>query len=211
MDDSHGSVGQKVADIGGRVGDTAGQQMQTLAGKAKEQAGEVASATTNELVELSHRVTDDIRAQASGQTARLAGNVRTLGAQLRAASEGRPDDAGPVRDYLVQGARRADELAGRLEHGGVEGMARDIGRFARRRPVVFLLGAGLAGLLAGRFARAQRDGPQRDNRDGPGDLTRAAGGGLVEPTTGIASPAAYRADPTAVTMPSVPIEPGARP
>ena len=81
-----------------------------------------------------------------------------------ALAEGRPDDAGPAGDYVRQAGDKLQEVAQRLESGGLDGALSDLQGFARRRPGVFLLGAAATGFAVGRLLR----GAQAANADGGG-------------------------------------------
>jgi hypothetical protein len=52
-----------------------------------------------------------------------------------------------------------------MDQRGVEGVLDDVRSFARRRPGVFLLGAGIAGFAVGRLVRGAKDAPT--SRPGP--------------------------------------------
>ena len=63
-------------------------------------------------------------------------------------------DAGSVAQYADQARQCIDDMARRLETGGLDGVARDVSRFARRRPGVFLLSCAGAGFALARLVRA---------------------------------------------------------
>jgi hypothetical protein len=58
--------------------------------------------------------------------------------------------AGFPRDAAV----RVGDMAQRLETRGYDGVVQDVSAFARRRPGVFLAGAGLLGFAVGRIIRS---------------------------------------------------------
>jgi len=128
-----------------------GRQVNQVAGEAAEQARQLLAQTGDQLKE-----------QASAQTGRAAEGLRTVTSQLTALRNGRPEDAGAVGDYAQQLTDKLGELADRLDDRGFDGIVNDVHRFARRRPGVFLVAAGAAGFLAGRFLR----GTQAASSDG---------------------------------------------
>jgi hypothetical protein len=80
--------------------------------------------------------------------------MRRIGDGINALAEGRPEDAGPVAGYARDAAARVGDMAQRLESRGYDGMVQDVSAFARRRPGVFLAGAGLLGFAVGRVIRS---------------------------------------------------------
>jgi len=145
------------AEQGREVAGDAAEHARELATSAREQAGEV----TREAVHQGQRVlsdaTDKVREQAHSQAEQAVGALRGLSDQARALAEGRPQEAGPLGDYAQRLAGSVSQAADRLEQRGLEGSIDDLKRFARRRPGVFLLGAGIAGFAAGRLLRGARD------------------------------------------------------
>ena len=128
-----------------------------------------AAQVRDELATHGRTVVDEVRTKAQDQSytqARRAGEgLSRLAAEAHALAEGRPGDAETLRTYLMQGADRLMEAADRfygladeIDERGIEGVASDLQRFARRRPGVFLLGAAVAGFGVGRAVRsAQSD------------------------------------------------------
>jgi hypothetical protein len=54
---------------------------------------------------------------------------------------------------MSEGAQAANRFASRLDEGGIERAVADVRSWARRNPGGFLLGAAVAGFVAGRLAR----------------------------------------------------------
>jgi hypothetical protein len=93
-----------------------------------------------------------LRAQADEQASRLAGALHGLGAQLSSMS--RADDAsGAAMEMARQAAQRSEQIASRIEQGGLDEVMDDAKRFARNRPVLFLLSAIGAGFVVGRIIK----------------------------------------------------------
>jgi hypothetical protein len=58
---------------------------------------------------------------------------------------------GPARDLLEQGTAKVEEFASWLQHREPADLLDEVRSFARRKPGTFLLGAALAGIVAGRL------------------------------------------------------------
>jgi F0F1-type ATP synthase membrane subunit b/b' len=161
--------------------DTAKQDASQVAGTAKQGASEVAQQTMEQAKavtgsakdharELVGQTTSELRSHAGHQATRAADGLDQVARQVRALLEGRPDEAGQVRQYAEQLGDKAQQLAEQLRSRGVDGVMSDTGRLARRRPGLFLAGAAAAGFLVGRMVKAQASGS-----GGPtGPTTRAA-------------------------------------
>ena len=121
-----------------------------MAGDIKEQARDVLGEARSEF-----------RQQAESGTKRAAEGIRTLGGQIEALRDGRPADAGPIAGYADQARRKMEDVATRLDQGGLDGMIADVSRFARRRPGLFLLACTGAGFAVARLARTQADSDRR--------------------------------------------------
>lgn len=137
--------GQQVADV---VKDEARQ----VASQAGEQARTVLA---NAKTELTHQV--------NTQQNRLAEIVRGLGDELGAIATGQPVPAssqGFMSDLAAQGADRIEGVAKFLADKDSNEVMQELTRYARRRPGMFLMLAGLTGLVAGRVTRGLRDEAQ---------------------------------------------------
>ncbi|MET7436329.1 hypothetical protein ACWERY_10785 [Streptomyces sp. NPDC004082] len=158
----------QIADGGaGRAqaaGQTAKEQASATAGQAREAAGDVAGTAVDQARtvadtarrqaksaggDLRDRVTEEVQ----GQTQRAAGTIRQWAEDLSELTRGAPGDS-PARSLVSQMADGGHRAANYLDQHGVDGMTEDVKGFARRRPGVFLAGAALAGLAAGRLVKA---------------------------------------------------------
>lgn len=126
-----------------------------VAGTAKEQAGQVVGEAVNQAQDLMEQTRQQVTTQASEQTQRLAGNVRQLAEQLTSmAQSGQP---GTTAHSLVQQlADHGHRAAGYLEDREPGDLVADLQSLGRRRPGAFLLGATVAGAVVGRLAAAKR-------------------------------------------------------
>jgi hypothetical protein len=149
----------EAANVAGRAKDEAAN----VAGTAKEQAGAVAATAVDEAKQLGSEAADQakqvltdardqLRAKAAEESQRLGATIGDLGQQLRTmADAGQP---GLARDLVQQAAGQVQQMAQRMEQGGLERMLSDARRVARNRPGTFLLGAAAAGFVAARVARS---------------------------------------------------------
>jgi hypothetical protein len=155
------------AGAGRRVADPATDE--SVAGRVKDTVRVQAAQVRDEIATHGRTVVEEVRTKAQEESytqARRAGEgLSRLASEAHALAEGRPGDAETLRGYLMQGADRLMEAADRfygladeIDERGIEGVASDLQRFARRRPGVFLLGAAVAGFGVGRAVRsAQSD------------------------------------------------------
>jgi hypothetical protein len=150
------------------AGDTAGvaaEQSRNVASSASEQAKAVASQATSQV----RSVTDEARQQASRvvgdastefrsqmeqRLTQLVHSTRGASDQLRALHEGRTEEAGQVRDLARQASDKLGGLADRADELGPQGVADEVARFARRRPLAFLAAAAVGGIAAARLMRS---------------------------------------------------------
>ena len=135
-----------------------------VAGEAKQQAGQVAGEARAQARHVVDRALGQAREQSNQQAARAAGTLRSVSDHLRALSEGRSQEAGRLGELAAQAGDRVQQFAGRLDERGLQGVADDLNRFARRRPGLFLAAAAGLGFVVGRALRAR----QASASGGPG-------------------------------------------
>ena len=147
-DDRAGKVGATVKDKTTEVAGAAGEQAKRVAEEARVQAGNVLGQARSQLTE-----------QATVQKGKATSELRTVGNDLRAFADG--TFIGQPAPALSQVARTASEtidgLAGWLETRQPADLVTELRGFGRRKPGTFLLGAALAGVLAGRLTRGVVD------------------------------------------------------
>jgi hypothetical protein len=133
------------------VANTAKQQFDTLVGQAKREFSSQAESQGNQVIRGLHTISDEVAALAAG----------------------RPQDAGQLGTVLTDVQQRLQRYVSSLDMRGPQGLVDDVTRFARRKPALFLLGAGLAGFAVGRLVRsaAGQDGEVRQF-DGSRDWTQ---------------------------------------
>lgn len=170
--------------VAGTARDRAGDVTST----ATEQASQVVSSAADQARQVGHQAADQAQGlldearrtaweKGEASTTQIAEALGRLRDQASALIEGRPEDAGPLRDHGRAAVDRLDSLTRRLEANGLQGTVRDVKGFARRRPVAFLAGAGLLGFAAGRLVRAGRDGAGQSSGNGGGRSPGVTGTG----------------------------------
>jgi vacuolar-type H+-ATPase subunit H len=170
--DQASATADQARQAAGQVTSTAAEQAKVVAGEARQQA------TT---------VIDDLRSrvvkEAEGQARRAAGTLRQWSDDVAGLADRAQSDS-PARSLAAQAADRGHQAADYLEKQGVEGVVSHLRDFARRRPGAFLGGAVLAGLAAGRLAKAAGKAQQSS---GTGQQ-RSAGTALPEAVNEPAAP-----------------------
>lgn len=132
---------------GASVRDRAAQ----VGGTAKDEAAGVAQEVKYQARDLAGEARTQIRQQVDVQRGRISDLLREVSEELEQMAD-RSDRNGLASDLARQGASRARDVRSYLDGGG--DVLEDVRRFARRRPGTFLVGAVVAGVLAGRATRA---------------------------------------------------------
>ena len=131
---------------------TATEQTKHVAGVAKDEArqvaGEAKEKARNLIGDMQTQVTDESRTQRD----RLVHTLHELSDELRTMADngGR---SGMATELVRQVADRASNLSSTLEGHEPGELVDQVRSFARRRPGAFMLGAVVAGVVAGRLTR----------------------------------------------------------
>ncbi|MCW3819749.1 hypothetical protein ONA91_35470 [Micromonospora sp. DR5-3] len=134
-------VGQQAAQAGGQVGHAAAEQGRQVAAQARQEARH-----------LTGEATSQVRDQARSQQHRAAEGLRGLGRDLGSMAD-RGADSGLAGQAVRQAATVADRAAGWLDEREPGEVLDDMRGYARQHPGMFLAGAAVAGVLAGRLTR----------------------------------------------------------
>jgi hypothetical protein len=133
------------------VGQTAAQAGSQVASTAADQAREVAYETRAQAQDLVHQGRTQLRQQAVASQQKAAEGLQGIASQLRGMVEGNGAPSGPARDLVDQATSKVEEFAGWLQNREPADLLDEVRSFARRKPGTFLLGAALAGVVAGRL------------------------------------------------------------
>jgi hypothetical protein len=134
------------------TGEQAKQAAQDVASTAKDQAVTVLDETKHQ----ANRVTEEVRQQVSEQVQQQRGQavsaLRKAGDELGSLPT---DEHSRLTQQIVQmSSERLRDVATYLDTHGPEDMLEGLRSFARRRPMMFLFAAGIAGVVAGRAFRS---------------------------------------------------------
>lgn len=143
-----------------------------MAGTASEQATQVTREARRQANDLLGEARQQVTEQARTGQRKAGDGLRALAGELHEMADG-GQDHGPASDLAKQAAGRVDDLAAWLDRREPGDLIDDVRNLARRRPGAFLVGAALAGVLAGRLTRgvvdANRDTDQGARRTDFGD------------------------------------------
>lgn len=175
--------GQGRADVakqeGAHVKDEASGAVRDVAGTAKEQAGNVVGDVRDQAQRLGQQTQSQLHDQARTQRDRAVGSLRSVSDDLHSmadkADEAEETGSGLGAKVSRQGAQYAGQLADYLDGREPGELFDDVRSLARRRPGAFLLGAAIAGVVAGRLSRSAID-VHRDNDSDSGSGSSSYGG-----------------------------------
>jgi len=175
---SSGSTTDTAKDQAGQVNQTAKEKGTEVASTAADQAKNVAGETKNQARELWHQTQSQVREQAGTQKDKAAGGLRSISDELRSMADGTSmGQSGMVNDLARQASEKMHGIAGWLDSREPGDLIEDIRDLARRKPGSFLLGAAVAGALAGRLTRGTIDAKRDESGASPAyDTTNATTG-----------------------------------
>jgi vacuolar-type H+-ATPase subunit H len=178
----------------GSVVDTAKDQAAGVAATAKEEAKEVGREAKAQVSRLYDNARQELRSQAESRQTQLADGLRSAGDELRGLAEGRTDvNQGMATDIVRQVSDRLDGAASWLGSRDPGAVLDEVKRYARRRPVVFLAVAALAGVVVGRLTRAVTAGAPDTDMSGRQLTTGYGSGGNGTPAPAYGTGATYGA------------------
>lgn len=166
----------------GEVKDTVQEQTGRVTGTAAEQTREVAQDALDRAKDLGGELRTTVSRETGEQRDRIVEAIRGFAGELDAMSSGSEQSglAAQATSTVADGIRRfADSVDGST---GTD-LTDSLRSFARRKPVTFLAGAALAGVVVGRFVRgAQAGEPGTGSRPVPaGSGSPAFSGYTPEP------------------------------
>ena len=163
-----GSSSTSAKDHARQSAGTAADESKRVAGVAKDEAQRVASEAQSQVSHLLNQATTQVEDQSRTQRDRLVETLRSLGDDLdKMAAQ---SDEGMASSLAREGADRARSLSSRLDGREPRDLLEDVRSYARRKPGTFLLGAVVAGVVAGRLTRGAKDA-QRGSSAGSGTST----------------------------------------
>jgi hypothetical protein len=151
---------QVARDQAAQVGRRTSEAGQRVAGTAADQAGQVAQEARRQARDLLGEARGQATEQARNGQQKATEGLRTLASELHQMAE-HGDQHGPASDLAQQAADKIGDVAEWLSRREPGELLDELRAMARRRPGAFLLGAAVAGVLAGRLTRGAVDA----NRD----------------------------------------------
>jgi hypothetical protein len=142
-----------------RAGDAtqaAKQASSDVASTATDKAKDVAQEAKRQARDLAGEARDQLSGRMGEQQHNLISNVRSLAEELEAMARGEISPSGSdgvAHELVSQAGDRARGLAEWLDGREPGELLDELRSFARRRPGTFLIGATLAGVVAGRLTR----------------------------------------------------------
>ncbi len=157
----HESESASVQDQASAAAQTAAESgagvAQTAADEAKHVAAEAARQSRNLMDEARGQATE----QATAQQRKAVGGLRAMGDELRSMAE-QGGQSGLASEVAYQASDQAHNVANWLDQREPGDLVDEIRRLAQRRPGAFLLGAALAGAVAGRLTRGLKEAGSND-------------------------------------------------
>lgn len=177
----------KAADTAQHVSERAGETLSAgksavaeVADTATEKGQEVAREVGRQARDLAAEARTQLKEQAGQQHRKVVEGLRSLAEQLDSMA-GSAESDGVAGEAVCQARDRVRSVADWLQDRDPEGVLDEVRSYARRRPGAFLLGAALAGVVAGRSIRGivANHAPSTDEGQGGGaELVAAAGSGM---------------------------------
>jgi hypothetical protein len=134
------------------VGQTAAQAGSQVASTAADQAKQVTQETKRQAQDLVQQGRQQLQDQARNGQQKAGEGLSGIAQQLRTMVEGGGETpSGPAADLVRQAGDKLEELASWVQDREPGELVDEVRAFARRKPGVFLLGAAVAGVVAGRL------------------------------------------------------------
>lgn len=149
MSGDGGGMSPRVSDVAHGAADSGADVAREAAGHVKEVAGEA----KRQARDLVGEARNQVSSQASSQQQNAAKQLRNLSDQFRSMAEnGQQSEL--ANELAHQASDRTSSVANWLERREPGDLLNEVRDFARRRPGTFLLGALVAGVVAGRLTRS---------------------------------------------------------
>jgi hypothetical protein len=133
------------------VSQTAAQAGSQVASTAADQAKQVTQETKRQAQDLVQHGRQQLQDQARNGQQKAGQGLAEIAQQLRTMVDGGDTPSGPAADLVRQAGDKVEQLAGWLQDREPGDLVNEVRSFARRKPGVFLLGAAVAGVVAGRL------------------------------------------------------------
>lgn len=139
-------------DEASNVASTAAQAGSQVASTAADQAKQVTQETKRQAQDLIQQGRSQLQEQARTGQQKAGEGLSGIAQQLRTMVEGGSETpSGPAADLVRQAGDKLEELASWVQDREPGDLVNEVRAYARRKPGVFLLGAAVAGVVAGRL------------------------------------------------------------
>jgi hypothetical protein len=156
-----GSTTEVPKDQAATVAQSAKESGKQVASTAADEVGNVTAEARRQAKDLGHEFSSQAQQQAALQKDKAASGLHSLGGELRSMAQ-QGGQSGPVTDLTHQAADRVTDLATWLEQRDPGSLLEEVRTYARRKPGTFLIGAAIAGIVAGRLTRGAVQASQDD-------------------------------------------------
>lgn len=172
---------------GQQVVGSAADHAKDLGGSVTDKASEVVSEAGDKARDLVSQTRDQVGTEAENRRGQAVSTLRSLGDELDS-MQSHEGESGWATELASRGSGYVRQTADWLDNRDPSQILDDVKGFARRRPGTFLVGALLAGVVAGRLTRAVKAGAPETAGTGTG--RPLSGGGLHEAPGHAAAPGA---------------------
>jgi hypothetical protein len=170
-----GSTTEVAKDQAANVAQSAKESGKQVASTAADEVGNVTAEARRQAKDLGREFSSQAQQQAALQKDKAASGLHSLGGELRSMAQ-QGGQSGPVTDLTHQAADKVTNLATWLEHRDPGSLVEEVRKYARRKPGTFLVGAALAGIVAGRLTRGAVQASQDDTGEASYDRSPVANG-----------------------------------
>lgn len=137
--------------------DTAVDKAQQVATKTQDKITETTSAAKEQAKRTANQVGEQAKQTVDSRMTEVGHEIGSVADAVRQTSYEIGDENQTLSKYGERLAEQLEGISSYLNEKGVEDVLDDLQDFARRKPVVFLGGAFMLGIMAGRFVRSSSE------------------------------------------------------
>ncbi len=163
---------------------TTADKAKDVVGTAKDEASAVVAEAKSQAKQLYAQTQREVKDQANAQQQRLASGLQSVGHELDSMAAN-AEDPGLATDIVREVSGRVSSAASWLGERDPGAVVAEVKQYARRKPVTFIIAAGLAGLVVGRLVKALASNASDEKSAAP---SRVAGGVDATPPDAWAAP-----------------------
>ena len=153
-----GETADAAKQSGQAVAGSAADHAKDLAGTASDKASDVLGEAKSQASDLLGTAREQLGSEAENRRGQAVSSLRAIGDELDS-MQSHDGDHGVATQLAGRGGQYVRQTADWLDGRQPSEILDDVRRFARERPGTFLLGALVAGIVAGRLTRAVKAGP----------------------------------------------------